>query len=272
MTIGRPMARPIARPIGRRVVRDWGGAPPAFSPATLFTGTDTGFWSSPITPARLWQDTARTNPVTAPGQVAFAWELNTRTGVAYTIVPGGSSGFTYQVDTNGRGYLATDGTNRSMTLLSVTGGPNFQAFAAVNPTSTAATGQIINSDFTGSRRWGQFLYVTGPGGAPGSVAFSGTTPIIDGSAAITVGTNNVISAIARSGIDLDVRTNGVSNGATASGLTYNTTTDNISLGSNPGPNSFFNGRIYGLILRFGPNLTSQQITDTEAWLANLMVP
>jgi len=35
---------------------------------------------------------------------------------------------------------------------------------------------------------------------------------------------------------------------------------------------FFNRRLYGLILRFGPNLTSQNLTDAEAWMAALGNP
>lgn len=29
----------------------------------------------------------------------------------------------------------------------------------------------------------------------------------------------------------------------------------------------FNGRLYGLITRFGPNLTADQISQTERWMA-----
>lgn len=56
--------------------------PPAFTPASIFTGTDTGFWA-PVTTSRLWQDVARTTPVTAVGQSVASWELTTRTGVIY---------------------------------------------------------------------------------------------------------------------------------------------------------------------------------------------
>jgi hypothetical protein len=159
-----------------------------------------------------------------------------------------------------------------MSIPSVTGGPNYQAFMALHPLSIAATQLVLNADYLGGNRWAQFLRIIGTTGVVESIAFSGGTPITDGGPAVTAGTNNVIAAIAQSATSVDVRTNGVSNGIAASGLTFNTQTQNVLLGAAPGPTAFINARIYGLVLRLGPNLTSTQITDTEAWLQALMDP
>jgi hypothetical protein len=255
-----------------RLQRPTGGAPPAFTPASLFTGTDAGFWSDVIAPSRLWRDTGRTTPVTATGQDVAAWELRTRTGVIYAQQPSAGNRFTYEVDGNGFGFLLGNGTSTFMDTPAITGGPDYQAFAAVHPLSIAATSNIIDADYIGTRRWGQFLRIVA-GGAPESIAFSGTTPVTDGAATVSAGANVVLSGIARSAQSVDVRRDGVSNGATTTGLTLNTMTEAVRIGNFAGPASaHFNGRIYGVVLRFGPNLTTTQITDTEAWLAALMNP
>jgi hypothetical protein len=256
-----------------RLQRATGGGAPAFTPADLFTGTDAGFWS-PITTSRLWQDVARTSPVTAAGQSVASWELTTRTGVIYAeqATPGNRP--TYEVDVNGKGFLLGSGTSQFMvTNPTLTGGPDYQAFAAYHPLSTAATQNIIDADYiAGGRRWGQFIRITSAA-LPESIAFSGASVASDTAAAVTAGNNLVLSAIARSAQSVDVRVGGVSNGATATALVFNTYTEQVYLGRTAGSaTSFFNGRIYGVILRFGPNLTAGQITSTEAWLQALMDP
>lgn len=243
---------------------------PAFTPASLFTGTDTGFWA-PVTTSRLWQDVARTTPVTATGQTVASWELTTRTGVIYAEQITAGDRFTYEVDSNGFPFLLGNGTTRHMNTPAITGGPDYQAFAAVHPLSITGQQNILDADYLGSRRWGQFLRIDG--GTPQSIAFSGTTAITDGSATVSAGANIALSAIGRSSQSVDVRRDGVSNGATATALTLNTMTEAIRIGAFAGPiQGWFNGRIYGLVLRFGPNLTTTQITDTEAWLRSRMDP
>jgi hypothetical protein len=155
---------------------------------------------------------------------------------------------------------------------SLTGGPNYQAFAAVHPISTAAIGNIIDADTIAPPRWSQFLRINAGGGIE-SIAFSGATVVNDSGPIVSSGANSVVSSIARTAESVDTRVNGVSNGATASGLTFNTETKFVHIGRLAGSaTNFFNGRIYGLVLRSGPNLTTTQITDTEAWLQALMDP
>lgn len=53
-----------------------------FNPASLFTASEPGFWGE-ISTSTLWQDTARTTPVTAVGQSVASRQLNTASGVIY---------------------------------------------------------------------------------------------------------------------------------------------------------------------------------------------
>jgi hypothetical protein len=65
-------------------------------PATLFLASEAGFWAD-VTPSRLWQDTARTTPVTAAGDPVGAWALTTATGTIYAEQATGASRPTYGV-------------------------------------------------------------------------------------------------------------------------------------------------------------------------------
>ncbi|MCA3276484.1 MAG: hypothetical protein ING26_13280 [Roseomonas sp.] len=95
-----------------RLQRATGGSPPpAFTPADVFTTGIDGIWSSRITTADLWQDVARTTPVTAAGDPVGSWRVNLSSGVTY--LQQGTAGLRpiYRVNGSGAGYLEFDGTD-----------------------------------------------------------------------------------------------------------------------------------------------------------------
>lgn len=85
-----------------------------FTPAELFTSGIVGAWSSRVDVADLWQDTARTTPVTATGQFVASWRVNTSSGDIYMQQGTAANRPTYEVDGNGVPYLNFDGSNDNM--------------------------------------------------------------------------------------------------------------------------------------------------------------
>jgi hypothetical protein len=192
--------------------------------------------------------------------------------VIYATQSTGASQPTYQVDGNGRGHLSFDGTSDFMVTPAIASVANYQAFGAVYPTSVTGVRFVMDEDYpsVGTRR-AQYLRINGAN--PETIAFVGGTPFTDVGPSVTINTATVLASIAISGTSVDVRTGGASNGtATVTGA-INTANQAVHIGRySNSAQEFFSGRIYGLVLRYGPNLTTQQITDTEAWAAALMNP
>lgn len=243
--------------------------PAAFTPADLFQSSEDGFWGE-VTASELWQDTARTTPVTADGQTVASWRLNTASGVIYAEQATAANRPTYRIS-GGIEWMDFDG-NDSLFTSSISNVPNYQCFVLVRPTVTSLIRQIISGDIlTGSRRRSQYIRISS--GVAESICFVGSTPTTDGGGTVTANVDTVLSAIAISGTSIDVRIDGVSNGTTAQSGTINTFTDGVAIGrSANGAQDFFVGRLYGVILRSGPNLTSGEISDAEAWMGDLLNP
>lgn len=108
----------IGGPIYRAGRRLWGmdtsEAAPAFSPASLFGPPDGGYWWQ-ASKADLWQDVARTTPVTAPGDPIRSVRAYTATGVVYFERPDATGIPVYRENANGRGYIEGAGTGPGST-------------------------------------------------------------------------------------------------------------------------------------------------------------
>ncbi len=94
-----------------------GGSPPVFTPASLFAASEGGVWGE-VTTANLWQDVARTTPVTAAGQPVASWRLNTASGVVYAEQATPANRPIYEVD-SGLGCLDCDGVFQHLLVSSV---------------------------------------------------------------------------------------------------------------------------------------------------------
>ena len=178
---------------------------------------------------------------------------------------------TYQVDSNGRGHLLFDGSDDFLVTPTITPGTDkAQVFAGVRKLSDA-TQAVVAGLSTNVGNPGVFMllapsanttadYRWSSNGSAQSSAISGAT--------YPAPTTDILTGIG--GISTDTAILRV-NGAQAATSPSDQGTGNfgnypVYIGRRGGTALPFNGRIYSLICRFGPNLTADQIAQTEAWV------
>jgi hypothetical protein len=236
-----------------------------FSPFTLFAGGEEGVWYDPSDLTTLFQDTAGTTPVTTPGQTV-ALMLDKSGNDYHATQSTAAARPTYQVDAGGRGYLSFDGVDDFMVTPTITPGTDkVQVFAGVRRMS-AARGVLVgnfaadgyfeiqlnilsaeNIEFASEgtlRRTGNFSLPA----APGSNIF---TQLSDISGDSLVGRADGVQVVFSSGDQ----------------GTGNYLANPIYIGARDGVDLRFNGHIYSLITRFGPNLDAPVIGKTETYVA-----
>jgi hypothetical protein len=84
-----------------------------WSPQMLFAAGEQGVWCDPSDRSTLWQDTAGTIPVTAPGQLVARVDDKSGRGNHATQAATGRQPL-YQIDTTGRPYLEFDGVDDAL--------------------------------------------------------------------------------------------------------------------------------------------------------------
>lgn len=240
-----------------------------FSPLGLFRSSEPGVWLDPSDLSTLFQDDAGTTPVTAAGQsVGLVLDRSGRGNHATQAVF--ASRPIYQVDSGGLGYLLFDGVDDFLITPTIT--PNIdkvQVFAGVRKLSDAATGLLVESVLDNGT-----FYVAAPESTSimyGSLSRGDVPPSITLRADITSGSapdTAVITATHDIAGDLStIRRNGVAGtNATGDKGTGNFLAYPLYIGRRGGSTLPFSGRLYGLITRFGPNLSADQISQTERWM------
>lgn len=246
----------------------------SFSPLSLFAASEPGVWLDPSDLTTLFQDAAGTTPVTAAGQSVGRVLDKSGRGFHATQATAAARP-TYQVDSNGRGYLSFDGVDDWLVTPTITSGiDKVQVFAGVRKLSDAASGMLVEHSPT---------YVSNAGSwhiaALGNTTTQKYSTISRGNAAANAGHTStatdgnapdtaVITALHDiSGDSSIIRRNGVAYAAgVADKGTGNFLAYPLYIGRRGGTTLPFNGRIYGLIVRFGANLTADQITQTETWI------
>jgi hypothetical protein len=169
------------------------------------------------------------------------------------------------------GYLSFDGVDDGMVTPTITPGTDkAQVFAGVRKLSGAADGVILETSVTGTSP-GQ-IAIFAPSVFFGDVytfVSRGTVRAQAVSSAIPSPTTNVITGIGDiSGDRATLRVDGVQVAQdTADQGTGNFLAYPLYIGRRGGTTLPFNGRIYQLIVRFGPNLTDAQIAATESYIA-----
>lgn len=242
-----------------------------FSPLSLFAASEPGFWFDPSDISTLFQDTAGTTPVTAAGQsVGLVLDKSGRGNHATQSTS--LSRPTYQVDSNGRGYLLFDGSDDFLITPTITPGTDkAQVFAGVRKLSDATIGFLAELSSSASANTGSWA-VRAPGGSGvGSYAFNtrGSAGLVTpGALGYNAPITNVLTCISDIAADTAIiRVNGVQ---ASSDAADQGTGDYLAypayIGRRGGTSLPFNGRIYSLICRFGSNLTADQIAQTEAWV------
>jgi hypothetical protein len=246
------------------------GSAPAFTPASVFTAGVDGVWSSPISVNDLWQDVARTTPVTATGQAVASWQVNTSSGVTYMEQATAGSRPTYEIDGNGAPYLEFSGTDQMQsvgTFSTPLGNEESTLLVAVDFDGTYADNSGFLTYYPALVTGGfhRTIAMNGSGAIkvdtafPGNSVLGGTIPttfaVLEGrfatqiSAAIDGGSFTTITPSSA--------TNTPANQRLAVGR-------GISTG-------FAAGKYYGILHVVKP-LTTQERTDLVAWMAALANP
>lgn len=178
----------------------------------------------------------------------------------------------YQVDAGGRGYLAFDGVDDFMVTPTITPGTDkVQVFAGVRKLSDASGAALLElSVDAGTNNGTLALFAPIGSGTPGFWFRSRGTLAADVSVASpTAPVSAVVSGLGDiSGDTAKLRVNGTQVAqSTADQGAGNYLSYPLYIGRRGGTTVPFNGHIYSLITRFGPNLDTTVIESTEGYVA-----
>jgi hypothetical protein len=193
------------------------------------------------------------------GSTATAYQ---RVGTAFDVTEAGVAS---------RSYLSFDGTDDGMLTGNITPGTDkAQVFAGVRKLSDANVGTIAEFSPTSGGSTGA-LGLSGPAGAATNDyrwTSRGTATATIAPSGFTAPLTNVLTGIGDIAGDVaTLRVNGVEAATTASDQgTGNFLTYPLYIGRRGGASLPLNGQIFGLIVRFGTNLSAATITQTETWL------
>lgn len=237
----------------------------------LFAAGEQGLWLDPSDFSTMFQDSAGTTPVTATGQpVGLIRDKSGRGNHASQVTT--TNRPVLQQDAYGRYYLQFDGVD------------DFLATGSINFSSTDKTTNITGvyrSDDTGrivfelsantNSNNGSFSFISGSNaGFTWGHWARGDAVVNSGQIA---GVSNAAPDLAVISATHDIagdRSRLWRNGAKGTDGTADKGAGNFGnyplyIGARAGTSFFFNGRIYGLIVR-GAASTAQQISNAEAWM------
>ena len=168
-------------------------------------------------------------------------------------------------------YVQYDGVDDSYVTPTITPGTDkVQVFAGVRKLSDAAIGVVLESSVSAPINSGT-LSVRAPQNTGTNTLVLGSRGTITAEAlasGFSAPTTNVIAGLGDISGDLaTLRVNGTQAAqSTADQGTGNYLAYPLYIGRRGGTSLPFNGRDYGLIARFGPNLSTAQIASVEGWL------
>jgi hypothetical protein len=166
-------------------------------------------------------------------------------------------------------YISFDGTDDGMVTGTITPAiDRVQMFAGVRKLSDATRACI--AEFGSGGPLGSFS-IFGPSSSLSGYSFTSTGSSSPSSATVagyTAPITNVVTGIGEIAANtavLRVNSSQVASSATVQG-SGNYNANPLYIGRRGGSSLPFNGRLYSLIVRFGANLTTGQITATESWV------
>jgi hypothetical protein len=174
------------------------------------------------------------------------------------------------------GHLLFDGVDDFLVTPTITPGTDkVQVFAGVRKLSDAAVGIIAELGPAAFSTDGSFALVASNGGANYGFITRGTVAnasIATASSYVAPITNVVSCAFDNAGsgtasaAQVRPRVNAVDLSRISNTTAGNYLAQPLYVGRRAGTVLPFNGRLYSLIVRFGPNLDANQITQTETWV------
>lgn len=215
------------------------------------------------------------NPsVTQSGSVSVAG-LNPFPGAVgnHATQPTAAAQPVLQIDGNGKHYLRFDGVDDFLVTPTITPGTDkVQVFAGVRSLTGGAYGALLEMSSNADTSPGTVLMSGNGNLSTYRVAFNSrgtsTGSALANSAAFNPPVTLVQSGLGDiSGDSAILRINGAqSASSTADQGTGNYLAYPLYIGRRGGASSPFNGHLYGLIVRFGPNMVADQIVQTETWV------
>jgi hypothetical protein len=240
-----------------------------WSPRTLFAAGEQGVWYDPSDRATLWQNVAGTIPVTAPGQLVA--RVDDKSGQGNHLLQSAAAAMpVYQVDASGRPHLQFDGVDDRMQAVAFAARANAAQCVAGVLRSATALAIIIETSPTFVNNAGSLtlrnapgpLYTVGHRGtqanqtADAVLPFSPELHVVSG--VYSIGLPRVAARVA--GVD------SVENLASVGAGDYGNHALNVGARNNTATFPW-NGRVYGLVLRFGSNLPLGGLALVERWMA-----
>jgi len=172
-------------------------------------------------------------------------------------------------------YLGFDGSDDFLVTPTITPGTDkVQVFAGVRKLSDAARGTVAELTASAASNNGAW-HLAAPNAASATLAFeSKGTALTDAiaSSGVAAPVTAVVTGIADIGADTNIiRINGTQADSDSGDQgTGNFTAAAVYVGRRGGTSQPANIRLYQLIGRFGPNLTAEQIAQTETWVNSKM--
>lgn len=265
MSIVRSICQPIVRPLTRAIGEAGGVGAVAWEPSALFGSGEKGVAYDLSTSSGLFQDSARTTPVTAVSDPIGSVTDISGNGVNASQTTAGSRPL-WQGDS----ALFDGSDDRWVTgAIDFTGTDAVTVVACIRKGSDAAVGCVVELGTGGEA--GSFLL-----NAPNTAAAAGfsftsrgtTTGVSSISAGYAAGTDYVVTGVGRISTDtsiLRVNSTQVATAATDQG-TGNYRNGALYIGRRGVNTNPFNGRIYRIIV-IGRHLTAGELAEAEAWVA-----
>ena len=228
----------------------------AFDPIILFDDGEQGAWFDPSDLSTLFQDNAGTTPVTEPGQtVGFVWDKSGNGN--HATQPAEESRPVYQAG-NGLHWLEFDGVDDFLAVDITARYENTTIVAGANPVfTTTDTNYIIGQRPTDNGR----LYFNTAIISKGSI-----NGFYDGI------TDRAVYFARYDDPEFSMRRDGVIVASEADSITGDIDVKLIGggrteIGAQNTPTRFFDGKLYGLLLRVGPNLSAEDRGKVESFFA-----
>ena len=242
-----------------------------FSPLSLFAASEPGVWYDPSDFSTMYQTNDTSTPVTAVGQSVGRIEDKSGRGNHATQATAASRPVLQQ-DASGRFFLLFDGVDDFLVTGTITPGiDKAQVFAGVRKLSDVATALIMEMSAASTNNGIVTLAssVNNVGNFQTWFSLSrGTASASNVPTGYPAPATSVLAGIGDIAGDVaTLRVNGVQAATSAADQgTGNYLAYPLYIGRRGGTTLPFNGQLYGLIVRFGANLTADQITQTETWV------
>lgn len=243
----------------------------AFSPLALFAASEVGAWYDPSDFSTMWQDNARTTPVTAVEQTVGC--IDDKSGNGNHAIQATSGSRPVLKEDGGKYFLLFDGTDDWLATAAInfSATDEMSAFAGVRKLSETGRGivaELSTNPVASVNSFSLFAsrvdnaYTFASRGSPDGLS------IADTAASYAAPTTNVLMGAADiSGDTVSIRVDGIlkTTGTIDQGTGNYGAAYPLYICTRGGTGDYLNGRLYSLIIR-GKTSTADEITAAETWV------